>query len=79
MDVHYISIPKKSILDLSNIEPRDRVKVIIKLIAKNPRNIKKEEDYNLVYMQDIKEVSHADLYKSSFSLVIHIKSFTKPY
>lgn len=41
--------------------------------------IKKEEDYNLIYMSDIKEVSHADLYKSSFSLVIHIKSFNKPY
>ena len=41
--------------------------------------IKREEEYNLIYMQDIKEVSHADLYKSSFALVIHIKSFEKPY
>ena len=47
--------------------------------AKDITYIKKEEDYNLIYMQDIKEVSHADLYKSSFSLVIHIKSFNKPY
>ncbi|TFG23405.1 MAG: hypothetical protein EU532_13520 [Promethearchaeota archaeon] len=41
--------------------------------------IKREEDYKLIYMQDIKEISHTDLYKSAFSLVIHIKSFTKPY
>ena len=47
--------------------------------AKDITYIKKEEDYNLVFMTDIKEVSHADLYKSSFSLVIHIKSFNKPY
>ena len=47
--------------------------------AKDITYIKKEEDYNLIYMKDIKEVSHADLYKSSFSLVIHIKSFNKPY
>lgn len=47
--------------------------------AKDITYIKKEEDYNLIYMVDIKEVSHADLYKSSFSLVIHIKSFNKPY
>lgn len=47
--------------------------------AKDITYIKKKEDYNLIYMQDIKEVSHTDLYKSSFSLVIHIKSFNKPY
>ena len=47
--------------------------------SKDITYIKKEEDYNLVFLTDIKEVSHADLYKSSFSLVIHINSFDKPY
>ncbi|TFG04236.1 MAG: hypothetical protein EU539_11195 [Promethearchaeota archaeon] len=41
--------------------------------------IKREEDYKLVLMEDIKEVSHADLYKSAFSLIIHVKSLNKPY
>ena len=40
--------------------------------------IQREEDYSIKYMKDIKEVSHADLYKSAFSLVLHIKSFENP-
>ncbi|MFX0073382.1 MAG: hypothetical protein ACFFAO_20075, partial [Candidatus Hermodarchaeota archaeon] len=40
--------------------------------------IKRLEDYNLEFLKDIKEISHADLYKSVFSLVIHIKSLSKP-
>ncbi|MFX1444072.1 MAG: hypothetical protein ACFFHV_11705 [Promethearchaeota archaeon] len=48
-------------------------------LTKDITYIKKEEDYNLKFMKDIKEVSHADLYKSSFSLVIHVKSFNKSY
>ena len=41
--------------------------------------LEREEDYNIKYLKDIKEVSHADLYKSAFSLIIHVKSFSKPY
>jgi hypothetical protein len=41
--------------------------------------IKREEDFKISYIKDIKEVSHGELYKSAFSLVIHIKSFNKPY
>ena len=41
--------------------------------------LKREEDYTLKYLKDIKEVSHSDLYKSSFSLILHIKSFNTPY
>jgi len=41
--------------------------------------LKREEDYKLTFMKDIKEVSHADLYKSAFSLILHIKSLNKPY
>ncbi|MFW9987425.1 MAG: hypothetical protein ACFFC3_02100 [Candidatus Odinarchaeota archaeon] len=41
--------------------------------------LKREEDYTLKYLKDIKEVSHADLYKSAFSLILHVKSFLKPY
>ena len=40
--------------------------------------IKREEDYSLNFLKDIKEISHSDLYKSFFSLVIHIKSFDSP-
>jgi hypothetical protein len=41
--------------------------------------LKREEDYKLTFMKDIKEISHADLYKSAFSLILHIKSLNKPY
>lgn len=41
--------------------------------------LEREENYNIKYLKDIKEVSHADLYKSAFSLIIHVKSFSKPY
>ncbi|MFX0176434.1 MAG: hypothetical protein ACFE85_09405 [Candidatus Hodarchaeota archaeon] len=47
--------------------------------TKNITYIKREEDYTLKYLNDIKEVSHADLYKSTFSLVLHIKSLNKPF
>ncbi|TFG14413.1 MAG: hypothetical protein EU531_09100 [Promethearchaeota archaeon] len=40
--------------------------------------IQREENYSIKYMKDIKEVSHADLYKSAFSLILHIKSFQNP-
>lgn len=40
--------------------------------------IQRDEDYTIKYMKDIKEVSHADLYKSAFSLILHIKSFDNP-
>lgn len=41
--------------------------------------LKREEDLTLVFMKDINEINHADLYKSSFSLIVHIKSFNKAY
>jgi hypothetical protein len=40
--------------------------------------IQREEDYSIKYMKNIKEVSHADLYKSSFSLILPIKSLDNP-
>lgn len=40
--------------------------------------LKREEDYSIEYLKDIKEPSHADLYKSAFSLILHIKSLNKP-
>jgi len=47
--------------------------------TKDMTYLKREEDYTLTFLKDIKEVSHADLYKSSFSLFIHIKSLNKPF
>lgn len=40
--------------------------------------LKREADYNLIFLKDIKEISHAELYTSSFSLILHVKSLNKP-
>jgi len=40
--------------------------------------LKREADFSLTFLKDIKEISHAELYTSSFSLVIHVKSLNKP-
>ncbi len=40
--------------------------------------LRREEDYTINYLKDIKEVGHAELYKSAFSLILHVKSFSKP-
>jgi len=40
--------------------------------------LKREADYSLTFLKDIKEISHAELYTSSFSLVLHVKSLNKP-
>jgi len=41
--------------------------------------IKREEDYSLEFLKDIKAISNADLYKSAFSLIVRIKSLNKPF
>lgn len=41
--------------------------------------IKREENHSLTYLKDIKEIGHSELYKSSFSLVLHVKSLNKLY
>ncbi|MFW9819793.1 MAG: hypothetical protein ACFFE5_09305 [Candidatus Thorarchaeota archaeon] len=40
--------------------------------------LRREEDYTISYLKDIKEVGHAELYNSAFSLIMHVKSFSKP-
>ncbi|MFO8019819.1 MAG: hypothetical protein R6U96_14435 [Promethearchaeia archaeon] len=40
--------------------------------------LKRDEDFNLSYMKGIKEMSHSELYKSSFALILRIKSFDNP-
>jgi hypothetical protein len=40
--------------------------------------LKREEDYSIKYLNDLKDVGHAELYKSVFSLILHVKSFSKP-
>jgi len=37
-----------------------------------------QEDYKIEYLQEVKEISHAEIYKSSFSLIIHVKSLNEP-
>jgi len=46
--------------------------------TKDKTYLKREEDYTIKYLNDIKEISHADTYKSAFSLILHVKSFSKP-
>jgi hypothetical protein len=46
--------------------------------TKDINYLKREADYNLTFLKSIKEISNAELYKSSFSLVLHIKSLNKP-
>ena len=41
--------------------------------------LKRDADYNLTYLKEIKEMSNAELYKASFSLILHIKSINKPF
>ncbi|MFW9773816.1 MAG: hypothetical protein ACFFEO_16820 [Candidatus Thorarchaeota archaeon] len=41
--------------------------------------IKREEDHTIKFLTDIKEVSHSELYKSSYSLVLRVKSFERLY
>ncbi|MGV9204881.1 MAG: hypothetical protein ACOC44_12785 [Promethearchaeia archaeon] len=40
--------------------------------------LKRDEDFNLSYLKGIKEMSHSELYKSSFALILRIKSFKNP-
>ncbi|MFX0023384.1 MAG: hypothetical protein ACFE9S_13740 [Candidatus Hermodarchaeota archaeon] len=46
--------------------------------TRNKTYLKREEDYTVNYLEGIKEVGHAELYNSAFSLILHIKSFSKP-
>ncbi|TXT65186.1 MAG: hypothetical protein BAJALOKI1v1_460021 [Promethearchaeota archaeon] len=47
--------------------------------TRNIKFIKREEDYELKYLENLINISHSDLFKAAFSLVLHIKSFKKPY
>ncbi len=47
--------------------------------TKGKTYLKREEDFKLTYISDIQEISHSELYKSSYSLILHIKSFDNPY
>jgi hypothetical protein len=40
--------------------------------------LERKENYDLSFLDDMKEVSHSELYKSSFSLILHVKSFNAP-
>jgi len=41
--------------------------------------IKRDANYKIEFLKDIKDIGHAELYNSSFSLIIHIKSMKKPF
>ena len=46
--------------------------------ARNINYIRREENYKIDFLKDIKDISHTELYNSSFALVLHIKSLNKP-
>lgn len=46
--------------------------------SKDITYIKREENFIIKYLKDIKDVGHADIYKSAYSLLLHVKSFSKP-
>ncbi|MFW9951423.1 MAG: hypothetical protein ACFFKA_15010 [Candidatus Thorarchaeota archaeon] len=46
--------------------------------TRNVNYIRRESNYKIDFLKDIKDISHAELYNSSFSLVLHIKSLNKP-
>ena len=46
--------------------------------SKDITYIKREENFIIKYLKDIKDVGHADIYKSAYSLLLHVKSFNKP-
>ncbi|MFX1276485.1 MAG: hypothetical protein ACFFAT_15775, partial [Promethearchaeota archaeon] len=46
--------------------------------TKGKTYIKREEDFTIEFLNDIKEYSHADLYKSAFSLILRVKSLKNP-
>ncbi len=47
--------------------------------TKDKTYLKREEDFHLEFLNNIKDISHTEIFKSLFSLVLHIKSFDKPY
>ena len=46
--------------------------------SKDITYIKREENFIIKHLKDIKDVGHADIYKSAYSLLLHVKSFNKP-
>ncbi|MFX1489361.1 MAG: hypothetical protein ACFFBI_09450 [Promethearchaeota archaeon] len=40
--------------------------------------IKREEDFKIDYLKGLKEVSHSEIYKSAYSLIVHVKSLQEP-
>jgi len=46
--------------------------------TKDVTYIRREEDYKLDYLNEVKAVSHAEIYKSAFSLILHVKSLNEP-
>ena len=40
--------------------------------------LKREKDYKIEYLKEVKAISHAEIYKSAFSLIMHVKSLNEP-
>ncbi len=41
--------------------------------------LRKSEDYKISFLKGLKDVSHAELHTSTYSLIIHVKSLDKPF
>jgi hypothetical protein len=46
--------------------------------TKGKTYLKHEEDYKISLLDDVKQVSHSELFKSSFSLLLRVKTLNKP-
>ena len=47
-------------------------------LTKGKTYLERKENFELTFLKDVKETSHSELYKSSFSLILHVKSFEEP-
>lgn len=47
--------------------------------TKGIKYLRREEDYKVKYLENLQNISHSDIFKASFSLLLHIKSFDEPY
>lgn len=50
-----------------------------KHLTKDVTYIRREEDYEIEYLKEIKDISHSEIFKSKFALVLHVKSLVDPY
>ncbi|MFX1238091.1 MAG: hypothetical protein ACFFAS_00965 [Promethearchaeota archaeon] len=68
--------------EMSAIKTKNILKIDVCLdsehLTKGKSYIKREEDYTIKFMENIKQISHTELFKSAFALLLKVKSFNIP-